>query len=58
MFIIGIYRSRYYHKKDIGVKISADMKMSEQCSIAVSKGKHGFIRRNIIYKEKEQMIPL
>ena len=47
-------------KKDVGVKISADMKMSERCGIAVSKGKQiaGFIRRNIIYKEKEQIIPL
>ena len=33
---------------------SADMKVSEQCGIAVSKGNQilGLIRRNITYKEK------
>ena len=41
-------------KKDIGVTISADMKVSEQCGIAASRGNQilGLIRRNIIYNEK------
>ena len=41
-------------EKDLGVTISADMKVSEQCGIAASKGNHilGLIRRNITYKEK------
>ena len=36
-----------------GVTISADMKVSEQCGIAVSKSNQilGLIRRNITYKE-------
>jgi len=40
--------------------ISADMKVSEQCGIAAAKGNqiHGLIRRNIVYKEKELLIPL
>ena len=41
-------------EKDLGITISADMKVSEQCGIAASNGNHilGFIRRNITYKEK------
>ena len=36
-------------EKDLGVTISADMKVSEQCGIAASKGNQilGLIRRNI-----------
>ena len=39
--------------KDLGIT-SADMKVSEQCGIAASKGNQilGLIRRNITYKEK------
>ena len=39
-------------EKDLGVTISADMKVSEQCGIAASKGNQilGLIRRNITYK--------
>ena len=39
---------------------NADMKVSEQCGIAAAKGNQilGLIRRNIAYKEKEQIIPL
>ena len=39
--------------KDLGVTISADIKVSEQCGIAVSKGNQilGLIRRNIPFKE-------
>ena len=41
-------------EKDLGITISADMKVSEQCGIAASKGNDiiGLIRRNITYKEK------
>ena len=41
-------------EKDLGVTICVDMKVSEQCSIAASKGNQiiGLIRRNITYKEK------
>ena len=41
-------------------KISADMKVSQQCGIAVSKGNQilGLIRQNIVYKEKPLIIPL
>ena len=41
-------------EKDLGIKISADMKVSEQCGIAASKGNQilGLIRRNKTYKEK------
>ena len=47
-------------EKDLGLTISADMKVSEQCGIAAAKGKQvlGLIRRNIVYKEKELIIPL
>ena len=47
-------------KKDLGLTISADMKVSEQCGIAAAKGNQilGLIRRNIVYKEKELIIPL
>ena len=36
------------------------MKASEQCGIAAAKGNQilGLIRRNIVYKEKELIIPL
>ena len=48
------------NEKDLGLTISADMKVSEQCGIAVVKGNQilGLIRRNIVYKEKELIIPL
>ena len=41
-------------KKDLGVTISSDLKVSEQCGIAASKGNQilGLIRRNITYKGK------
>ena len=47
-------------KKDLGLTISTDMKVSEQCGIATAKGNQiiGLIRRNIVYKEKELIIPL
>ena len=47
-------------EKDLGVTISANMKVSEQCGIAASKGNQilGLIRRNITYKDKKLIIPL
>ena len=47
-------------EKDLGVTISADMKVSEHCGIAASKGNQilGLIRRNITYKGKKLIIPL
>ena len=47
-------------EKDLGVTISADMKVSEQSGIAASKGNQilGLIRRNITYKGKKLIIPL
>ena len=41
-------------EKDLGVTICSDIKISEQCGIAASKGNQilGLIRRNITYKEK------
>ena len=47
-------------EKDLGVTISADMKVSEQYGIAASNGNQilGLIRRNITYKGKKLIIPL
>ena len=47
-------------EKDLGLTISADIKVSEQCGIAAAKGNQilGLLRRNIVYKEKELIIPL
>ena len=47
-------------EKDLGLTISADMKVSEECALAAAKGNQilGLIRRNIVYKEKELIIPL
>ena len=41
-------------EKDLGDKVSADMKVSEQSGIAASKGNqmYGLIRRNITFKDK------
>ena len=40
--------------------MNANMKVSEQCRIAVSKGNQvlGMIRRNITYKENSLIVPL
>ena len=45
-------------EKDLGVTISADMKVLEQCGIAASKGNQilGLIRRNITYKGKKLIL--
>ena len=47
-------------EKDLGVSINANMKVSEQCRIAASKGNQviGMIRRNITYKENSLIVPL
>ena len=51
---------RTTQEKDIGVTFSVDMKVSEQCGIAASKENQilGLIRRNIMYKEKQLIVPL
>ena len=48
------------HPKDLGVTMNANMKVSEQCRIAASKGNQviGMIRRNITYKDKSLIISL
>ena len=47
-------------EKDLGITISAAIKVSEQCGIVASKGNQilGLIRRNITYKVKKLIIPL
>ena len=44
----------------LGLTISADVKVSEQCGIAAANGNQiiGLIRRNIVYTEKELIILL
>ena len=48
---------RTTQEKDLGVTF---MKVSEQCGIAASKGNQivGLIRRTIMYKEKQLIVPL
>ena len=45
---------------DVGVIVSSDMKVSEQCGIAARKGNQilGLIRRNMTYRDKRLIIPL
>ena len=52
--------SKTVKEKDLRVKMNANMKVSEQCRIAASKGNQvlGMIRRNITYKEKSLIVPL
>ena len=47
-------------EKDLGVTFSDAMKVSEQCRVAASKGNQilRLIRRNIMYKEKQLIVPL
>ena len=51
---------RTTQENDLGVTFSADMKVSEQCGIAASKGNQilGLIRRTTMYKEKQLIVPL
>ena len=56
----GTILSKTVKEKDLGVSLNANMKVSEQCRIAASKGNQviGMIRRNITYKEKSLIVPL
>ena len=58
----GTILSKTVKEKDLGVTMNANMKVSEQCRIAASKGNQvlGMILRNItyIYKEKSLIVPL
>ena len=56
----GTILSKTVKEKDVGVTMNANMKVSEQCRIAASKGNKvlGMIRRNITYKEKSLIVPL
>ena len=56
----GTILSKTVKEKDLGVTMNANMKVSEQCRFAASKGNQvlGMIRRNITYKEKSLIIPL
>ena len=51
----GTILSKTVKENDLGVTMNANMKVSEQCRIAESKGNQvlGMIRRNITYKEKK-----
>ena len=56
----GTILSKTVKEKVLGVTMNANMKVSEQCRIAASKGNQvlGMFRRNITYKEKSLIIPL
>ena len=56
----GTILSKTMKEKDLGVTMNANMKVSEQCRIAASKGNQvlGMIRRNITYNEKSLIVPL
>ena len=56
----GNILSKTVNEKDLGVTMNANMKVSEQCRIAASKGNQvqGMIRRNITSKEKSLIVPL
>ena len=51
---------RTTQEKDLRITFSADMKVSERCGIAASNGNQilGLIRRTIMYKEKQLIVPL
>ena len=54
----GTILSKTMKEKYLEVTMNANMKVSEQCRIAASKGNQvlGMIRRNITYKENSLMI--
>ena len=60
----GTILSKAVKEKYIGVtmnaNMNANMKVSEKCRIAASKGNHvlGMIRRNITYQENSMVVPL
>ena len=56
----GTILSKTVKEKYLGVSMNANMKVSEQCRMAASKGNQilGMIRRNITYKENSLIVPL
>ena len=56
----GTILSKIVKEKYLGVSMNANMKVSEQCRIAASKGNQvlGMIRRNITYKENSLILPM
>ena len=56
----GTILSKTVKEKDLGLLMNANMKVSEQCIIAASKGNQvlGMIRRNISYIEQSLIVPL
>ena len=49
---------RTTQEKDLGVTFNADMKVSEQCGVAKGNQILRLIRRTIMYKEKQLIVPL
>ena len=58
--MVGTILSKTMKEKYLGVTMNANMKVSEQCRIAASKGNQvlGIIRRNITYNQKSLIVPL
>ena len=56
----GTSLSKIVKEKYLGVSMNANMKVSDQCRIAASKGNQviGMIRRNITNKENSLIVPL
>ena len=56
----GTILGKTEREKDLGVTMNANMKVSEQCRIASSKGNQvlGIIRSNITFKEKSLIVRL
>ena len=54
------YRQPPVKENELGVTMNANMKVSEQCRIAASKGNQilGIIRGNITYTENSLIVPL
>ena len=52
--VLQIHSYEMGEGKDVGVTMTANMKVSEQCIIAASKGNQvlGMIRRSVTIKEK------
>ena len=50
----GTVQTTTVKQNDLGLAISADMKVSELCEIAAANGNQiiGLIRRNIVHREK------
>ena len=56
----GTILGKTVKEKDLGVTMNANMKVSEQCRIAASRGNQvlGMMRRNITYKEESLIVPM